>query len=328
MTCKEAPCPGMSQNVHVAIDAIGIKNFGGASLLCDLIVHLPKVRPDWTWDLFVFARPDREFELPNVSCNVTVHECRNYAGPIPRLRWVYGGFAQTTSRVGADVALAFANLGIQADVPLVAYCHQPLAVLPLSGMRLSARDRLRLKVLGTVLRKTVRTSSAVIVQTDAMKEGIIRMGAPDKRIHVIPIGWHRRCDHFPLRPELLQVLRSAEHSAVIYVAQPALHKNHVTLLRAWQSVADQHCSAKLYLTLKTTDLLRDCDGKTMPVQDWVRSMDLGSTVVCLGTLTVDEVLHVLTQMSLMVFPSLYESFGLPIVEAMSVGCPVAEADLP
>jgi glycosyltransferase involved in cell wall biosynthesis len=30
----------------------------------------------------------------------------------------------------------------------------------------------------------------------------------------------------------------------------------------------------------------------------------------------------------MVFPSLYVSFGLPIVEAMSVGCPVAAADLP
>jgi glycosyltransferase involved in cell wall biosynthesis len=41
----------------------------------------------------------------------------------------------------------------------------------------------------------------------------------------------------------------------------------------------------------------------------------------------DEVRYALMSSDIMVFPSLSESFGLGLVEAMEVGCPIAASDL-
>jgi glycosyltransferase involved in cell wall biosynthesis len=51
-------------------------------------------------------------------------------------------------------------------------------------------------------------------------------------------------------------------------------------------------------------------------------------IVWLGELSGCEVTYVLSQADLLVFPSLAESFGLPLVEAMVAGCPIAASDLP
>jgi glycosyltransferase involved in cell wall biosynthesis len=51
-------------------------------------------------------------------------------------------------------------------------------------------------------------------------------------------------------------------------------------------------------------------------------------IVWLGILSSAEVHYLLTKADVMVFPSLAESFGLPLAEAMAAGCPIVAADLP
>jgi glycosyltransferase involved in cell wall biosynthesis len=55
--------------------------------------------------------------------------------------------------------------------------------------------------------------------------------------------------------------------------------------------------------------------------------EVADRIVWLGQLSSDEVFHVLQVSDMMVFPSLSESFGLGLVEAMAAGCPVLAADL-
>ena len=45
-----------------------------------------------------------------------------------------------------------------------------------------------------------------------------------------------------------------------------------------------------------------------------------------GGVSTDELVSLYRRASALVFPSLYEGFGLPPVEAMACGCPVAASD--
>jgi hypothetical protein len=55
----------------VAIDAVGIRGHGGASVLTELLHWLPIVRPAWKWQVFLFDRDLREFDDPAVEGNVS-----------------------------------------------------------------------------------------------------------------------------------------------------------------------------------------------------------------------------------------------------------------
>jgi len=60
------------------------------------------------------------------------------------------------------------------------------------------------------------------------------------------------------------------------------------------------------------------------------SMDLPHTtnITFLGHVDDQHLLQLYHQASVFIFPSLYEGFGLPLLEAMAAGCPVIAADIP
>ncbi len=56
--------------------------------------------------------------------------------------------------------------------------------------------------------------------------------------------------------------------------------------------------------------------------------DLPSNVVSTGRLTDEEIRALYAKAAALVFPSIYEGFGIPPLEAMAVGCPVIASDIP
>ena len=53
-----------------------------------------------------------------------------------------------------------------------------------------------------------------------------------------------------------------------------------------------------------------------------------SNIQFLGRVSDDELVRLYNQAACFVFPSLYEGFGLPPLEAMACGCPVLVSDIP
>ena len=105
---------------------------------------------------------------------------------------------------------------------------------------------------------------------------------------------------------------------LIYPANFWKHKNHEMLFTAF-GIACHQGLAK--------DIMLVCTGATNERQVWlmsaVKTMNLKGRIIFPGYLSNEELSRVMTNSLGMLFPSLYEGFGLPVIEAMAAGVPVA-----
>ena len=92
---------------------------------------------------------------------------------------------------------------------------------------------------------------------------------------------------------------------LLYPARPWRHKNHARLFEAFTRLRRERPELRLVLT---------GEGDFGAVPDGVE---------VLGRVGRDELVELYRTAAALVFPSLYEGFGMPVLEAMACGCPVA-----
>jgi glycosyltransferase involved in cell wall biosynthesis len=315
--------------LKIAIDAVGIRGHGGAAVLCELLLWLPKVRPDWEWYVFILSRNLREFDDPAVSDKVTFEHMDSGNKGVSRLLWVNYSLPKRLEKIKADVLFSFANMApSRPRIPQIVYCHQANAFLPKGLPIYAILKRARWWFMRHQILRSTRASHAVIVQTESMRQTIAKV-APRLREHiqVIPCGYRTPSGNPIVRPEKASLIVNASRPRLIYVSHPSEHKNHVTLVRALPDIVAAIPSACLLLTLakERTD---QYDYYVKMLQAEAVSLGVEKHIVWLGDITSDEVEFALRSSDLSVFPSLSESFGLGLVESMAAGCPVAASNMP
>jgi glycosyltransferase involved in cell wall biosynthesis len=144
---------------------------------------------------------------------------------------------------------------------------------------------------------TARLSRLIIVPSEHSKEVFVeRAGFDADRLRVIPLG----VNHERFRPG-----DGVREPIVVYPADGWPHKNHERLLEAFALVRRNRPELTLVLV----------GARTEPFA--------GESIQAAGYLPPDELAMLYRRASALVFPSLHETFGLPPVEAMASGCPVA-----
>lgn len=167
-----------------------------------------------------------------------------------------------------------------------------------------------------------RRASAVITTSANTKSDLVRyLGVDPAKVHVIYPG----IDHDHFRPLTISPARRAHLARVyglpdrylLYAGKIQPRKNLVRLLQAFHQLRPAH--PDLHLVLAGARGWMDQEvGRT------VEELHLADVVHFTGPLTGDlPALYNLAEM--LVFPSLYEGFGFPLVEAMACGLPVVTA---
>jgi len=157
-----------------------------------------------------------------------------------------------------------------------------------------------------------RRVKAIITDSNFSRERLkIRLGIPDKKIHVIHNGVGKPFE--PQPQDLIDAVKrkyKLDKSYFLFVGTNEPRKNLSNLINAWES-----------LNLKT---------HTLFIAGGKENIFAPTSIHANSTAYVsDEELPALyAGATAFVSPSLYEGFGLPILEAMACGTPVIASDIP
>jgi glycosyltransferase involved in cell wall biosynthesis len=148
--------------------------------------------------------------------------------------------------------------------------------------------------------RAARRADRVIVISEFVKErAVARIGLDPALIRVVPQG----VDHDALMPG-----NGEREPFLLYPARRWPHKNHARLFEAFAELRRERPELRLVLT----------GGGDYS--------DAPAGVESRGHVGKAELVALMQRASALVFPSLYEGFGLPPLEAMACGCPVACSD--
>ena len=136
-------------------------------------------------------------------------------------------------------------------------------------------------------------------------------GVPEKKISVIPLGF--QADHFyPLEVKN----RLHQRPYLLHIGQAYPHKNIERLIRAFKEIHQRFPEVDLLL------LGKPHLSETKRLQKLVSELGLLERVIFKSYVPYVDLPIWYRGALAFVYPSLWEGFGLPILEAMACGCPV------
>jgi len=168
----------------------------------------------------------------------------------------------------------------------------------------------------------VTHSPGIIAVSENTKKDIIRLlKVPAEKVKVIYQGVAESFRH-RLSPQSLSSLRkrfSLNGDYLLFVGAIEPRKNLVNLLRAFKGVVKKNFGElKLVIAGERSWHTEEFDRE-------LQSPDLKERVVLTGYLSSEELAGLYQAARMLIFPSLGEGFGLPLVEAMASGIPIVSS---
>ena len=163
----------------------------------------------------------------------------------------------------------------------------------------------------------VRRSERVIADSLATRDDLVQLlGTPAAKIDVAPLGLSTiRCKEGLPEAETRARLDLGEREVVLSLSAKRPHKNLLTLISALELIPPEHRPLLVipgYPTWHEAELRARAAERGVAADvrmpDWLSGPELEGLWACARAF---------------VFPSLYEGFGLPVLEAMARGVPVA-----
>lgn len=174
---------------------------------------------------------------------------------------------------------------------------------------------------------TARRAAAVIAVSHAAKRDIVaHLGIPAQRVHVVHHGPTVPVE--PVMPAAQQVAVARRYGLptryFLYLGGFDVRKNVESVLRAYARYLERGGDPALRLVLAGQLPARDNAFTPDPRRQAIQ-LGLGDAVHCCGFVADEDKPALYAGAVAFLFPSRYEGFGMPVLEAMAAGTPVITA---
>ncbi|MEE2998020.1 MAG: glycosyltransferase family 1 protein [Pseudomonadota bacterium] len=296
--------PGPS--LRVVINGAHAKSGGGVTYLRKILPELVK-QPGLELHLFLH-RDQLELFYP-VCDGVRISLFEHNSGFWPTLWWEQFSLPVLTRAMRADVVFSPANYG-----PLFVRNHVIMLRNATSVIRLTAR----LRSVRYWLVLSVATFASLVFARRA-----IAVSGYAARILTFGMGrlFRRKLDvvyHGASKPLRVRDNNRSPGKSLLAVSDIYVQKNYHSLIRAFARLHEH--DPDLTLAIAGREIDTHYAGS---VKELAQRLDVGDAVQFMGHLDSDAVADLYQKCNVFVFPSTIETFGNPLLEAMSVGVPIA-----
>lgn len=230
------------------------------------------------------------------------------------------------------VRLPLANMVVRADV-----FHAPAGPaprFPIAPMVVTINDLIPLDLRpgdadvitwGASVRRAARTARVILTASDHARQRIVHhFGVPKSRVEVISWG-PLSAPAAPPTPQQLAEVRAAygipvDHGYVLHFGMADPRKNTARTLDAWASLPTR-------VHDRFTLLIVGVQGSALErFRDQAAHLGVVGSAHVHGYVPEEDVRVLLAGATVMCYPTTYEGFGLPILDAFAAGVPVLSGD--
>jgi glycosyltransferase involved in cell wall biosynthesis len=299
-------------NAHLLSQQSGYRSGGIHNYIRQLIHHLAHADPSLQVTVFT----GRGWQSKTEAQGALAWQASRWPTERPAVRIAWEQLAQPATLYRAKVDLVHALAFVS---PLTTWIPTVVTIHDLSFMRFPDRFRAANRLyLTTMTRLSCRRARRIIAVSQATADETIRLlDVPAERIDVV----HHGVEHSRFRPlssDQVQAFRRDKDLPdrfVLFLGTLEPRKNLVTLVESFAHTRAARQGLRLVVA----------GGKGWYYQEIFRRVeDLGMTeaVRFPGFVPDAELPLWYNAATVFVYPSVYEGFGMPLLEAMACGCPV------
>ncbi len=310
--------------MHIAINGwfSGRPQVGSGRYLQELLPALLQVEPDLRFTLIL---PNDTPPARALPAEINTLTASVPGGAFGKIWFEQRVFPELVARCRADLAhVPYWGPPLRCPVPLVCTVHDVLALV-LPHYRRTLRQRLYVALVSAAARgANLLLTDSESAATDIQEQ----LAIPAASIRAIPIAAARRFhpraaagesaklrQHYPLPDERF----------ILYLGGYSYHKQLRLLLEAYQFV-QQALDDEVPLVLAGE--LPDWRQPNIPdLPALAAALGLAEHIHWLGPIDEEHLPALYREATLFAFPSMYEGFGLMLLEAMQCGTPVVANDL-
>lgn len=306
--------------MRIVINALSVTSGGGLTAMLNLLPALDLADPgneycvivSQSQESLIRAIPKRfEIHIASINANLLAMRLAYEQLLLPfmlrklKADWLYSVGGQTSLAASVKIFLLIENAN-------------PFSRLDINW---TWKDRLRHAALKVLARLSANRATLVRFLSENSRKLIVGMlSIPDSKTVVIPHGatlvrdkqgTHRRSLVLPDR-------------YILFVSNIGPHKNVHTLVEAFKKLVEVHGYPGMLL-LAGQVLEPDYGAK---LRRRIRGTVVDGRIEFMGWVYPEDMKRLFEQSDLFVFPSIEETFGMPVLEAMGLGVPVVVPEAP
>ena len=295
---------------------------GSGQYLLNLLRALPEAAPNWRVTVVAPQRVLDAVAADALPESIQRHSVGGGTGHLAKVWFEQIGFPTACRKLKADVAhVPYWGPPLSSPAPVVCTIHD---VIPL--LLPEHRGGWRVQLYTALVSVAARGVSEVIADSRASQQDIItHLGLPEERVSVVYLAAEARYHPRVMLTPAIREKYNLPENYVLYLGGFMRRKNVHQLIAAWTWVAP---SLGEQFSLVIAGALPDQpDGRMFyDLPALVEELKLTETVRFIGAVEEADKPQLYAGAELFVFPSAYEGFGLPPLEAMACGVPVLTTD--